>query len=159
MLAGAEVGAGCRGWRRVPRLAMNALLFSGICKIRCQKWPSPVPNMRAVLKKASYGTRRVFRGPPCSKQASGVRKEYSVPETPSYGTGRVFNGAKQPTPRTVDSLLLHRTHFLMRAENLDNPALIVKGKTQPDFPWLPYSGIASSTKRTLGCLTVLKNIS
>ena len=40
--------------------AGNALLFSGICKIRYQKGPSPVPNMRAVLKKASYGTRRVF---------------------------------------------------------------------------------------------------
>ena len=39
---------------------MNALLFSGICKIRYQKEPSPVPNMRAVLKKASYGTRRGF---------------------------------------------------------------------------------------------------
>ena len=49
--------------------------------------------------------------------------------------------------------------FMMRLENLDNPALIVKGKTQPDFSWLPYSGIASSTKRTLGCPTVLKNIS
>ena len=84
---------------------MNALLFSGICKIRYQKEPSPVPNMRAVLKKASYGTRRIFRGTPCSKQASGVRKEYSVPETPSYGTGRVFKGAKQPTPQTVNSLL------------------------------------------------------
>ena len=33
--------------------AGNALLFSGACKIRYQKGPSPVPNMRAVLKKAS----------------------------------------------------------------------------------------------------------
>ena len=66
--------------------ADNALLFSGICKIRYQKGLPTVPNMRAVLKKASYGTRRVFRGPPCSKQASGVQKRYSVPETPSYGT-------------------------------------------------------------------------
>lgn len=32
---------------------------AGICKIRYQKGPPPVPNMRAVLKKASYGTRRV----------------------------------------------------------------------------------------------------
>ena len=70
--------------------------------------------MRAVLKKASYGTRRVFRSPPYSKQASGVRKGYSVPETPSYGTRRVFKGAKQPTPQTVDSLLLHRTHLQRR---------------------------------------------
>ena len=48
--------------------------------------PPPVRNMRAVLKKASYGTRRVFRSSPCSKQASGVQKGYSVPETPFYGT-------------------------------------------------------------------------
>ena len=40
--------------------AGNALLFSGICKTRYQKGPPTVPNMRAVLKKASYGTRRVF---------------------------------------------------------------------------------------------------
>lgn len=40
--------------------AGNALLFSGVCKIRYQKGPPTVPNMRAVLKKASYGTRRVF---------------------------------------------------------------------------------------------------
>ena len=49
--------------------------------------PPPVRNMRAVLKKASWGTRRAFRSPPCSKQASGVQKGYSVPETPFYGTG------------------------------------------------------------------------
>ena len=42
--------------------------------------------MRAVLKKASWCTRRVFRSSPCSKQASGVQKGYSVPETPFYGT-------------------------------------------------------------------------
>ena len=44
--------------------------------------------MRAVLKKASWCTRRVFRSPPCSKQASGVQKGYSVPETPLSGTGQ-----------------------------------------------------------------------
>ena len=94
--------------------AGNTLLFSGVCKTRYQKGPPTVRNMRAVLKKASYGTRRVFRSPPCSKQASVVRKEYSVPETPSYGTRHIFRGAKQPTPQTVNSLLLHRTHFQRR---------------------------------------------
>ena len=34
--------------------AGNAPLFSGVCKTRYQKGPSPVRNMRAVLKKASY---------------------------------------------------------------------------------------------------------
>ena len=66
--------------------AGNALLLSAVCDIRYRREPSLVRNMRAVPKKASSGTRRIFGSPPCSKQASGVRKEYSVPETPSYGT-------------------------------------------------------------------------
>ena len=40
--------------------ASNAFPLSGICGIRYQKGPPTVRNMRAVLKKASYGTRRVF---------------------------------------------------------------------------------------------------
>ena len=96
-----------------------------------QKPPSTVRNMRAVLKKASWGTRRIFRGVRCKKQASTVRKGYSVPETHSYGTGRVFRGAKQPTPQTVDSLLLHRTHF-QRRETADSD-------TRPlNYPVRPY---------------------
>ena len=55
-------------------------------RTRYQKRTPTVRNMRAVLKKASWGTRRIFRGIRCKKQASVVRKEYSVPETPSYGT-------------------------------------------------------------------------
>lgn len=43
-----------------------------------------------MLKQASYGTRRVFKGTLCKKQAPVVRKGYSVPETPSYGTRRIF---------------------------------------------------------------------
>ena len=54
--------------------------------IRYRRGPSLVPNMRAVLKKASSGTRRIFRDIRCKKQASTVQKGYSVPETPSYGT-------------------------------------------------------------------------
>ena len=50
--------------------------------------------MRAVLKKASCGTRRVFGSIRCKKQASTVRKGYSVPETPSYGTRRIFKGSQ-----------------------------------------------------------------
>ena len=58
--------------------------------------PPPVRNMRAVLKKASWGTRRVFRSPPCSKQASGVQKGYSVPETPFSGTGQAMYQERPP---------------------------------------------------------------
>ena len=66
--------------------AGNALLFSGIRRIRYRRGPPTVRNMRAVLKKASCGTRRIFRSIRCKKQSSVVRKEYSVPETPFYGT-------------------------------------------------------------------------
>ena len=51
-----------------------------------------VRNMRAVLKKASWGTRRVFRSIRCKKQASTVRKRYSVRRTASSGTRRIFRG-------------------------------------------------------------------
>ena len=93
---------------------------------RYRRGPPTVPNMRAVLKKASSGTRRVFSGTRCSKQASTVRKRYSVPKTGFCGTRRTFKGAlngilshrthfqrpaEQPTPQTVDSLLPHWTHF------------------------------------------------
>ena len=58
--------------------------------------PPPVRNMRTVLKKASNGTRRVFRSPPCSKQASVVQKGYSVPETPFYGTEQAMYRERPP---------------------------------------------------------------
>ena len=38
------------------------------------------------------GTRRIFRGTRCSKQASTVRKRYSVPKTAFSGTRRIFRG-------------------------------------------------------------------
>ena len=51
----------------------NALPLSGFCSIRYQKGPSTVRNWHSVRKTASCGTRRIFRSPPCSKQASGVQ--------------------------------------------------------------------------------------
>ena len=48
--------------------------------------------MRAVLKKTSWGTRRVFGSIRCKKQASTVRKRYSVPKTAFCGTRRIFKG-------------------------------------------------------------------
>ena len=95
-------------------------------EIRYRKQPPTVRNTHSVLKKASWGTRRIFRGIRCKKQASTVRKGYSVPKTASSGTRRIFKGAlnslllhrmhlkrpaEQPTPQTVDSLLPHRTWF------------------------------------------------
>ena len=40
--------------------AGNTFLLSGICDILYQKGPPTVRNMRAVLKKASSGARRIF---------------------------------------------------------------------------------------------------
>ena len=68
--------------------AGNALLFSGIRRIRYRRGPPTVRNMRAVHKKASSGTRRIFGGIRCKKQAFPVQDGYSVPETPFSGTDR-----------------------------------------------------------------------
>ena len=54
--------------------------------IRYRRGPTGVRNMRAVLKRASSGTRRIFRDIRCKKQASPVQMGYSVPETPFSGT-------------------------------------------------------------------------
>ena len=84
--------------------------------------PPPVRNMRAVLKKASWGTRRVFRSPPCSKQASGVQKGYSVPETPFSGTGQamctgkgllVYRMKRRNAAPALRSVILRKTAICM----------------------------------------------
>ena len=72
--------------------------------------------MRAVLKKASWGTRRIF-------------VKASVLKTGFYGTEEIFGAknsllwyathlkrpAEHPTPQTVDILLGYATHFQRRA--------------------------------------------
>ena len=60
--------------------------------IRYRRGPPTVRNMRAVLKKASWGTRRIIGSIRCKKQASTVRKRYSVPKTAFSGTRRIFKG-------------------------------------------------------------------
>ena len=60
--------------------------------------------MHSVLKKASWGTRCVFGGTLCKKQASLVRQGNSVQETPSYGTELAL-GVKK-------GFLGYATHFL-----------------------------------------------
>ena len=92
-----------------------------------------VRNMRAVLKKASWGTRCIFMRLRCKKQTFPVRKGYSVPKTAFSATRRIFKGpqssrlhrlwipplvrdASSKTRRTADSTdcgqpLPHRTHL------------------------------------------------
>ena len=57
---------------------IDFLIFAEIIfvmvKVRYQKQASTVRNMRAVRKTASCGTRRIFKGTRCKKQASGVRR-------------------------------------------------------------------------------------
>ena len=65
---------------------------ASVSGIRYRRGPPMVRNMRAVLKKASWGTRRIFRGIRCKKQAFPVRKRYSVPKTAFSGTRRIFKG-------------------------------------------------------------------
>ena len=60
--------------------------------IRYRREPPMVRNMRAVLKKASWGTRRIIGSIRCKKQASTVRKRYSVPKTAFSGTRCIFKG-------------------------------------------------------------------
>ena len=67
-------------------------LGSWVVGIRYRKQAFTVRNMRAVLKKASWGTRRIFIRLRCKKQAFPVRKRYSVPKTASCGTRRIFKG-------------------------------------------------------------------
>ena len=86
--------------------AGNALLFSGIRRIRYRRGPPTVRNMRAVLKKASSGTRRIFGSIRCKKQAFPVQDGYSVPETPFSGTGQ----ARCPENR----LVMHGAQFIKR---------------------------------------------
>ncbi len=73
-------------WHSVPRW-VGALWWLGgwVVGIRYRRGPTGVRNMRAVLKRASSGTRRIFRDIRCKKQAS-VQMGYSVPETPFSGT-------------------------------------------------------------------------
>ncbi len=63
-------------------------------EIRYRKQAPTVRNMRAVLKKASWGTRCIFRGIRCKKQAFLVRKGYSVRKTGFCGTRRIFKGTR-----------------------------------------------------------------
>ena len=78
--------------------------------------------MRAVLKKASWGTRRIFRSIRCKKQASTVRKRYSVPKTGSCGTRRIFKGRRTADSTDCGQPPARRTHFQRRAVPKAAPA-------------------------------------
>ena len=59
--------------------------------IRYRRGPPMVRNMRAVLKKASWGTRRIFKGP----QNSRLHRLW----TAYCRTGRIFSARNGPARR------------------------------------------------------------
>ena len=82
--------------------------------IRYRRGPPMVRNMCAVLKKASWGTRRIFRSIRCKKQAFPVRKRYSVPKTAFCGTRRIFKVPQNSRSTDCGQPPAHRTHFQRR---------------------------------------------
>ena len=71
-------------------VAGNAFSF-WLCGIRYRRGPPTVRNTHSVLKTGSWGTRRIFRGIRCKKQAFPVQKGYSVRRTASCGTRRIMD--------------------------------------------------------------------
>ncbi len=132
--------------------AGSAAVTTCLCeRTRYRRGPPMVRNMRAVLKKVSWGTRRIFGSIRCKKQASTVRKRYSVRKTASCGTRSVFKTfcdkkgllgyathlqrpTEQQTPQTVDSLLPHRTHFQRRAVPKAAPAALDASSVRETAP-------------------------
>ena len=65
--------------------AGNALLLSAVCGIRYRRGPPTVRNTHSVLKKASWGTRRIFKGVPCQKQHLPQRQPLQCAKRPPLG--------------------------------------------------------------------------
>ena len=84
-------------------------------RTRYQKQAFTVRNMRAVRKKASCGTRRIFRGVPCQKQPLLVRdassKAHRTADSTDCGQPPVVRDAFSEACRAKSSLLPHRTHL------------------------------------------------
>ena len=84
--------------------AGNALLLSAVCGIRYRRGPPTVRNTHSVLKIGSWGTRRIFRGIRCKKQAFPVQKGYSVRRTASCGTRRIMDIRYSPPLSSTEQI-------------------------------------------------------
>ena len=113
--------------------------------------------MRAVLKKASWGTRRIFRGIRCKKQASTVRKMYSVSKIAFSGTRRIFKGpqnsrlhrlwtASWGTQRIFRGVPCQKQHLLHRTQ--------LQCAKQP-----PLSLFAPAAPSTISFVPLTRNLS
>ena len=67
-------------------------------RTRCRKQASTVRNMRSVLKKASWGTRRIFRGIRCKNRLLWYRRDIRCAEQAS-----LVRDASSKARRTADS--------------------------------------------------------
>ncbi len=92
--------------------------------IRYRRGPPMVRNMRAVLKKASWGTRRIFGSIRCKKQASTVRKGHSVHENPLFLHGRRFlrNSVLKTGFYGTEEIFGAQNRLLWYATHLQRPA-------------------------------------
>ena len=86
---------------RSRALAGNALLLSVVYGIRYPRGPSTVRNMRAVLKTASWCTRRVFGGAMYRKRPSLVRTGHVVPQRAFWSTECIFKDIRDKTGFTL----------------------------------------------------------
>ena len=125
-------------------------LLSGICDTRCRQcfllfWrcgiryrrgPPTVRNTHSVLKTGSWGTRRIFRGIRCKKQAFPVQKGYSVRRTASRGTRRIMDIRCSP-PSLVRNRSLdakkghHRNNTKKQDKSCDLSCLVAGAGLEP----------------------------
>ena len=98
-----------------------------------------VRNMRAVLKKASWGTRRIFRGIRCSKIGFyGTEGIFGAKNSLLWYATHLQRPSEQPTPQTVNSLLWYAMRF--------------QGSPVHENPLLPHRTHLQCAKQTpLGC--------
>ena len=112
-----------------------------------------VRNMRAVLKKASWGTRRIFGSIRCKKQASTVRKGHSVQENPLFLHGRRFqrNSVLKTGFSGTEEIFGAKNRLLWYAMHLQRPA----EQPTPQTVGQPTAALdASSVRETVFPLTL-----
>ena len=121
-----------------------------------------VRNMRAVLKKASCGTRRIFRSIRCKKQASVVRKGYSVPETAPYGTGHIFirRHSVPERPPTVRGASSVRRLFSIAAcgtTKEKSASVSLAGRFYAQYFIKPANGIKQKKGMQKNCIPIINS--
>ena len=90
--------------------------------------------MRAVLKKAFWGTRRIFGSVRCKKTGFyGTEEIFGAQNSLLWYATHLQRPAEQPTPQTVDSLMVYAMRF--------------QGPPVHENPLLPHRTHLQCTKR------------